>query len=91
MLETCRLAKGQLSQADRIAERTSKCPESEKALRILALLVRSQLEPWETHQVNESAMKSLQDSRAYLYGTEVRDDLRRALLERGNYGAHDID
>ena len=91
MLETCRLAKGQLSQADRIAERTSKCPESENALRILALLVRSQLEPWETHQVNESAMKSLQDSRAYLYGTEVRDDLRRALLERGNYGAHDID
>jgi len=91
MLKTCRQTNGKLSQADRVAERASIRPESEDALLILALLVRSESEAWETYQVNESAMRSLQDSRKYLFGTEAWDDLRRALLERGNYGAYDID
>ena len=89
-LQTCEQARGDIDWAAGVAERASSRPASAQALRILTLLVRAPLKIWESHRVAEHALKALGESPKQSSLAEERDELRRALLERGYFGARDV-
>ena len=89
-LDTCEQARGDLDWAGHVAERASSRPSSTNALRILTLLVRAQLEHWESYRLAEHALKALEESPKIQSLSEVQDELRTALLERGHFRANDI-
>ena len=89
-LQTCEQAGGNIDWANNVAERASLRPASASALRILTLLVRAPLDYWESYRVAEHGLRALAQSSAESLVSNERDELRRALLDRGHFKAHDI-
>ena len=89
-LDTCEQAEGDLDWAGHVAKRASSRPSWTSALRILTLLVQAQLEHWESYRVSEHALKALEESPKIPSLSEVRDELRTTLLERGHFRANDF-
>ena len=89
-LETCQKAQGNLDWASAVAERASSRPTSIQALQILTRLVRGSSGGLSGYRVVDHALKALEESSEDSSLADERDELRRALLERGHYSARDI-
>lgn len=88
-LETCNQTDGDIEWARAVAKRASNNPKSEKALKILGYLVLAPLERRDARRVAEYALEALAESSTDPVFSEVKDELRRALLERGYFEAND--
>ena len=89
-LETCQKAQGNLDWASAVAKRASSQPTSVRALQILTLLVRGSSGSLSGYRVVDHALKALGESSEDSSLADERDQLRRALLERGHIRARNI-
>lgn len=89
-LETCKKTQGNLDWASSVAEKASSRPTSVQALQILTHLVRGSSEDRFGYFVTDHARRVLEAPSKDLSLADERDELRRALLERGHFRARNI-
>ena len=90
-LGTCEKSHGNIDWAPHVAERAATGPISSEAIRILTYLVRAPFEYWDSSRVADHALDALRESVALEQLKYARDDLRRALLERGFHMAREVE
>ena len=90
-LGTCEKSDGKIDWAPDVAQRAAAGTISAEAIRILIYLVPAQLEIWDGSRIADHALDALRESIALEHLKDAREDLRRALLERGYHTARDIE